>query len=361
MNYAIIIPVLNPDEKTTKFVDTLLESGFKKIVVVDDGSNKESQKYFNEIKTHPECVILVHEVNKGKGAALKTAFSYLSENEMEIDAAITADGDGQHNVNCLNICINEANQNPDAVIFGGRDFKQAGIPARSVFGNRLSSVVYRFASGIKLKDTQTGLRIIPREYFKEFSTLNGDRYEYETSMIMEIAQKKIPYKEVPIETIYIDDNASSHFNAVKDSIKIYLVVLKSLIKFICSSIACWLIDEGMFYLFLSVILISMDHSERTVLAVIFARIISSIINFTINRHTVFHSKASVAGTAVKYFALAVCQLAVSTALVDVIAVNLLNVDGFLEVVIKCIVDACLFLVSFTIQRKWVFKEKEEKN
>ena len=358
MNYAIIIPVLNPDEKTTTFIDTLIEAGFKNIVVIDDGSNKESQKYFDEIRTHSECVVLVHEVNKGKGAALKTAFAYLSETRPDIDAAITADGDGQHNINCINICIKASEEDPDHVIFGGRDFTQANIPARSSFGNKLSAVVYRFACGIKLNDTQTGLRIIPKEHFEEFSVLKGDRYEYETQMIMEIARKKIPYKEVPIETIYIDENETSHFNPVKDSVKIYIVVLGNLIKFVISSLICWLIDEGLFYLFLSVLVGTMTHSERTIMAVIAARVISSIVNFTINKNTVFHSKGSVKTTAVKYFTLAVCQLAVSTFLVNVIAVDLLNVDGFLEVLIKCVVDAGLFLISFTIQRKWVFKYTE---
>lgn len=356
MNIAIIIPVLNPDEKTTTFIDRLLEEGFKNIIVIDDGSNEESQKYFDEIRKHPECTVLVHEVNRGKGAALKTAFSYLAENRPDIEAAVTADGDGQHDTNSIKNCLKKFSENRDAVIFGGRDFSdKENIPWQSRYGNKISSVVYRFSSGINLKDTQTGLRVIPSSCFERFSKLNGDRYEYETEMIIDIASNDIPYHEVPITTIYINDNESSHFNYVRDSVKIYVVVLKNLAKFLFNSLLSWVIDEGFYYLFLTVL--AGSHEKRTLLAVLFARILSSIVNYALNRKTVFKSHESVWKTALKYYILAACMLAISMGLVDIFAVKILKVDGFLSVLVKCVVDIVLFALSYTVQRKWVFKKK----
>lgn len=358
MNPVIVIPVLNPDEKTTNFVETLILAGFKNILVVNDGSSRDYEPCFDEIRAHKECTVLVHEVNKGKGAALKTAFKYLHENREDIDVAVTADGDGQHDLNSINKCLVKYAEDTNTVVFGGRDFSGKDVPTRSKFGNKLSKVVYRFSCGIKLNDTQTGLRIIPSEYFERFSTLKGDRYEYETSMILEIANKNIPYAEVPIKTIYLEENKSSHFNTIKDSVKIYVIVLKNLIKFILSSVICFIIDEGGFTL-MNMLLMStaLGQSSRTWISIIVARIVSSFFNFIINRKTVFHSQGSLWKTMLKYYILAACMLCVSSLLVNLFAIEILHVDGFLETVIKCIVDLCLFFASYTIQRKWVFKEK----
>ena len=172
MNYAVVIPTLNPDEKMTDFVDVLVSSGFDNIILVNDGSKAETVKYFEQADMHPEVTVLTHEVNKGKGAGLKTAFRYMAENRPDIDAAITADADGQHTVDSIGRCVSEYEKNTGTVIFGGREFSDKNIPLRSRFGNKVSSVVYSFSCGVKLRDTQTGLRIIPAGYFEKFSELS---------------------------------------------------------------------------------------------------------------------------------------------------------------------------------------------
>ncbi|MCF0143419.1 MAG: glycosyltransferase family 2 protein, partial [Parasporobacterium sp.] len=316
MKTAIIMPVLNPDEKTTGFADELVAAGFEKIIVINDGSAPEYDRYFNQINEYPQVTLLTHEVNKGKGAALKTAFSYLAENEKDIDGAVTVDGDGQHTVKCIKGCLEKFEEHPDSVIIGGRNFNESNIPARSRIGNKLSAVFYRFAVGIKLNDTQTGLRVVPASCFEDFAVLKGDRYEYETNMLIAIANKKIPYYEVPIATIYIDDNASSHFNAVKDSLRIVGTVGRYLIKFIASSIGCWLLDLGLYALLAFLLADSgMPDSTQVLVCTVAARIVSSFTNFMVNRNGVFKSKDKSGGAVVRYYVLAVCQVAASYGLV----------------------------------------------
>lgn len=379
MNLAVILPVLNPDEKFSAFVEKLTGSGFQNIIVVNDGSSPEHIHFFEEAGEYPQVTVLTHEVNRGKGAALKTAFHYLHESRPEIEAAITCDGDGQHTVESMNDCLSAYEEHPGSVIIGGRDFDSANIPPRSRFGNKVSSVIYRFACGIKLKDTQTGLRVIPAECFEIFSNLKGDRYEYETHMLIEIVNRKIPYYEVPIETIYIDDNESSHFNPLKDSAKIYVVVLKYFFKFLLSSLTSWVVDIGVYWITMA-ICVHFWHLKDTIvdsnslagalihhswnyhiaavlIATLTSRVTSSIVNFIINRKVVFKDVSDVRKTATKYFILAICQMIVSFLLVDLLANGLLHVTGFLNVLIKCVVDMCLFVFSYGIQRKWVFKEK----
>lgn len=380
MNAAVILPVLNPDEKFAAFAEKLIESGYKTIIVVNDGSAPEYVHFFDEAAQHPEVTVLTHEVNKGKGAALKTAFRYLQENRPDVEVGITCDGDGQHTTESMKDCLDAYEKNPGTVIIGGRDFDSANIPPRSRFGNKVSSFVYRFACGIKLKDTQTGLRVVPASCFEPFSQLKGDRYEYETHMLIEIVNRKIPYLEVPIETIYIDDNESSHFNPLKDSAKIYAVVLRYFFKFILSSISSWVVDIGVYWITIaicgavwhlkdsigdasSLAGALLNHSwnlniAAVLIATLTSRVTSSIVNFIINRKVVFKDTANVRKTATKYFILAFCQMILSFLLVDLFANGLLHVTGILNVVIKCVVDMCLFVFSYGIQRKWVFKDKK---
>ena len=381
MKFAIVIPTLNPDKKMTDFVDTLVAAGYKDIVLVNDGSSAETVKYFELAKEHPEVVVLTHEVNKGKGAGLKTAFKYLLENRPDIDAAITADADGQHDVVSLKKCADAYEDAPGSVIFGGRDFSKQNVPIRSFLGNKISSVVYRLFIGIKLVDTQTGLRVVPKECFGEFSELTGDRYEYETNMIIAVKQKNIPYKEVSIETIYIDGNESSHFNTVKDSARIYSLVLGHFFKFMGSSILCWGIDMAIYAIVIAICcsvwnlkesacdsislvnaLINQTwdlHISSVLIATIASRVVSSIVNFIINKKIVFKNRGNVGKTAGKYFVLALCQLFISFLLVDFLTNEVFHVTGALNVIIKCVVDGCLFFLSYSIQRKWVFKNSKK--
>ena len=358
MNYAIIIPTLNPDHKMTDFVDVLTGAGYDNIILVNDGSSPETVHYFEEAARHPQVTVLTHEVNRGKGAGLKTAFRYLADHRTDIDAAITADADGQHNLTSIGRCAAAFEEDPGSVIFGGRDFSDKNIPARSRFGNNISSVVYRFSCGIKLKDTQTGLRIVPAKYFDKFSTLKGDRYEYETQMIIAVKELQIPYHEVSIDTIYINENESSHFNPVKDSARIYKIVLAYFFKFMASSLFSWVVDIGIYALVMAIFRNTWNATTCHLVATIASRVISSIVNYILNRKVVFKAVDNVRKTAVRYYILAACQMLISFLLVDLLAGKLLKVTGVLDVIIKCVVDGCLFIFSYGIQRKWVFKNKK---
>lgn len=358
MNYAIVIPTLNPDQKMTDFVDVLVESGYENIILVNDGSTPETVCFFEMAAKHPQVTVLTHEVNRGKGAGLKTAFSYLAENCPQIHAAVTADADGQHTAESIGRCIKAYELNPGSVIFGGREFSDKNIPLRSRFGNKVSSVVYSFSCGIKLQDTQTGLRIIPSEYFVPFSGLKGDRYEYETNMIIAVKEMNIPYKEVPIETIYINENESSHFNPIKDSFRIYRIVLGYFVKFLFSSLFCFLVDIAVYTICVAIFEHRVDYRTMELIATVSSRVISSAVNFILNRRVVFKAADNFGQTARRYFILAIIQMLISYVLVYLLADRVLRITGMWHTVVKCVVDGCLFLFSYSIQRKWVFKNKK---
>ena len=359
MNATVIIPSLNPDEKIISTVQSLVDVGFDDIILVNDGSKDEFKKRFEEAKYFSGVTVLVHEVNKGKGRAMKTAFEYILNNRPNKPNVITVDGDGQHLAVDVKKCIELLEENPHAFVMGVRNFNDENVPARSRFGNKITRTVFRLLCGIKVSDTQTGLRAIPFEHLPLMLQIDGDRYEYETNQLFAVKQAGIEFKETVINTVYIEENQTSHFRPIRDSIRIYGVI----IKYIASSLASTLVDVSLFTL-LNIIFgrLGFSNELRIILAEAIARIISSFVNFSLNRKVVFKSKEKFGSTMLRYYILCVCQLAASTGLVYLFSTVIFKLsDGSLfDTLIKIVVDTFLFFLSFRIQQTWVFATKKKK-
>ena len=225
---AIVLPSLDPDDKFDRVVEGLVDCGFEHIVIVDDGSDAAHQSHFEKAARFPQCRVLHHEGNKGKGRALKTAFHFVLENLPDLSGVITIDGDGQHLAEDIVACGERMLAEENTVVLGCRDFDQPGVPPRSVTGNKTTSRMFRLFYGIRLSDTQTGLRAIPRSLLDAFTRIEGERFEYETNMLLKMKRMGIPFVEQPIATVYDPEDYSSHYNAVKDSWRIFKVMAKGL-------------------------------------------------------------------------------------------------------------------------------------
>ena len=249
MRIAALIPAYQPDEKLITLLEELNANTDYDIFVVNDGSRKECDEIFNAAARY--STILVHEVNRGKGAALKTGISYILENT-DCEGVVTLDSDGQHTVTDTKRTVEALEEHPDSLIVGGRLFT-GKVPLRSKFGNAVTRGVFKMSTGVGVHDTQTGLRAFSRKLMPELAELKGDRYEYEMNVLLECTEKSIPIFEIPIETIYIEENKSSHFNPLKDSWKIYKLIIKfgapTLLLFIASSLLSFVIDFLLFSLF----------------------------------------------------------------------------------------------------------------
>ncbi len=350
MNVTIILPSFNPDEKLIQVVRGLLDEGFEDIVIVNDGSDEEHMAPFEEAVQYPQVTLLTHEVNKGKGRALKTAFSYCIQNRPKTAGVITVDGDNQHLPKDIKACAQALIEKKNHIILGVRDFSDESVPFKSRYGNTITRMVFRIFCGLKISDTQTGLRGIPAEYLQLMTEVSGERYEYETKVLLAIKENNIPYSEVKITTVYIEENATTHFHPIRDSVKIYGVIL----KFLFSSGLSALIDYGVFTLLVCLLSENTDRAVRLLIATVAARVISSACNYIMNRKAVFRSQAAVNRSVVRYYILCICQTGVSYGLV-LLFTGLLGLQGFLESLIKIAVDVTLFFISFRIQKKWVFQ------
>lgn len=351
---AIVLPSLNPDFKFKGVVDGLVENGFQNIVIVDDGSDDEHRQWFDQAEQYPQCHVLHHGVNKGKGRALKTAFGYVLEKLPEVKGVITIDGDGQHLLGDIVACGEKMLEHGDKVIMGCRDFSSPGVPPRSVAGNRTTSRLFRICYGIKLSDTQTGLRAIPRSCLERFCAIEGERFEYETNMLLQMKRLGIGFVEQPIETVYDEEDYSSHYNAVKDSWRIFKVMF----KFLLSSFGSTLIDLLVFYLVFR-FFGGWAGRYAELFSTVVARVCSSFANFNANNAVVFGNKGSYKRAMLRYYCLCIPQMLISAGLVTLINHLFSNTVPIIATIIKFVVDTCLFFISYNIQREWVFSQKEK--
>lgn len=225
---CIVIPAFEPDNRMIELLSDLDKNAIGPVVIVNDGSGKEYDVIFDKalsIIKKSGGTVITHKTNKGKGRALKTAFAYILDHYENITAVITADSDGQHTAECIKRVIDAVENNEQCLILGVRKFDLEGIPWKSRFGNTLTEKVFQYVAGIHVSDTQTGLRGIPKGYLKELISLKGERFEYEMRMLLDVAEKGISIVEVPIQTIYeSEDNHQTHFNPIKDSVKIYKIL-----------------------------------------------------------------------------------------------------------------------------------------
>ncbi len=335
---AVLIPAYKPDERLIKLTDDLIAAGFRHLVVIDDGGGEKYAPIFAALEGKAQ--VLTHEVNRGKGAGLKTGIAEI----MKSDAVgiVTADCDGQHTPQDVKKIADALLAHPDSLILGSRNIRE--MPLRSKAGNTLTCFVFAALTGLKIGDTQTGLRGLPKDWFETFLKLDGDRYEYEINMLMSAGENKIPVVEVEIATIYIDNNSSSHFNALKDGLRIYKLMFRQAGKFCLSSLISALIDYVMFILF------DIALGWEVAFAQIGARIISSLANYFMNTKLVFKGKVT-AATLIKYYVLAACIL-----LCSIGGLKLLTGWGIPNLVAKIIVDAILYIVSYKVQQTAIYKK-----
>lgn len=350
---TIIIPSLNPDEKLLDVVESIAEADFSRLILVDDGSKAENRVYFDralEIAKGADipAVLLRHGKNLGKGRALKTAFNhYLCDTEGCV-GVVTVDGDNQHGIEDIKSCAQALVKRPDTIFLGARDFSLEHIPPRSRFGNRFTSALFRFVCGLRISDTQTGLRAIPNSCLMDFLDLAGERFEYETNMLLEMKAKGFPFQEIPIQTVYLDENKSSHFNPLVDSLRI----MRVLFRFLASSGASWLVDMGLFTL-LQFLLRGIPITASVFLSTAAARLCSSLLNLALNRIVVFRQRGNLRDSVFRYYVVCAVQLLASAGLVS----GLLHFLGRAWALpVKLCVDTLLFLASFQIQREWVFRK-----
>ena len=269
------------------------------------------------------------------------------------------DGDNQHHPADTRACCEHMIKTGHAVL-GCRDFNQADVPARSSFGNKTTSMIFKIFVGMTISDTQTGLRAIPRAVLEELVDVYGDRFEYETNMLLAFKTKGIDFDEVKIRTVYIEENKSSHFRVIHDSWRIYKLILAHFFRYTLSSLASAVVDTGA-YAILSAVL-PLSGFALTAASGITARVISSLLNFFMNQKLVFKTNVDTKKALLKYYALAIPQMAAQVLLTQGVyaLLNISDTATGLRTLWYAVVMTVLYFLSYVIQQRWVFAPQKSK-
>jgi len=337
---TILIPAYKPNQRLIQLIHDLINQCSYDVVVVDDGSGPDYKHIFDAVLALG-CKVLTHERNRGKGAALKTGFQFIIKTG-ENTGVVTADCDGQHLAKDIIKVAEAVKKDKKTFVLGTRRF--AGkVPLRIRFGNSITRIVFTFLTGSRLYDTQTGLRGFSVEMLPWLCGISGNRYDYEMNMLMKAVQAGYSFRGIDIETVYFEKNRLSHFRPFRDSFLVYLPIM----KFCMSSFISASLD------FVLLIIIKLS-TKNLLLAVVGARICSAGVNYTINRHFVFSQEkvASMKSSFPRYVTLVIIIMFLNYCVIHLYH----NTLGIPLVWAKILTDACLFLVNYWAQRKFVFKE-----
>ena len=289
----VVIPALEPDGTLADYAASLLERGAEQVVVVDDGSSDACRDVFGRIDGLSGCTVLRHQVNQGKGRAMKDAFAYiLGQPQWEGCAVVTADADGQHTIEDVCAVGQAALEKADALVLGVRDLSLPQVPPKSRVGNRISSWAFRTLYGPRLGDTQTGLRGIPWELLDWCGKIRGERYEYEMNQLIRAAREKIELRQVGIQVVYYNNNEGTHLRAVRDSWRVALILVSGLGWYTVSSALSAVSDVAAFWLCSAVVFRPLSELACYWWSTLSARALSSALNYTLNRRYVFGGNPS---------------------------------------------------------------------
>lgn len=355
MKPVILIPAFKPDQEILPgIIDQIRHFDIEQMIVVDDGSGPEYEAIFHRVSEIEGVLVLRHDQNKGKGAALRTGIRHVLDSNTACSAVITVDADGQHLPRDVEAIIGAAQKFPDALVLGARDLK-GQIPLRSWLGNKITGLVFRGFIGQNIKDTQTGLRAIPFSFLERVANLRSDRYAYELEMLLTLIQEKRSITEVDITTVYEDQNQSSSFNPISDSIQIYITLFRwwaafrfmQMVKYSFSGILATIADFGMYILLI-------DFSFGIATASIAARAISILIHFTSNKYFTFsYKEPPTVQEIIKYLMVVVFNLSASIGLIYGF-VTLFHIG---EISAKVAAQLLLFISTYTLLNGFVFLKK----
>jgi len=224
---CVLIPTYN-NAKTLEAVITTTLEYCDDVIVVNDGATDSTPDIISKFSN---ITVFKHEVNKGKGMALRNGFKKALE--LGFDYVITIDSDGQHYPEDFITFLNKVEEVPNSLIIGARNMAVDNVPGKSTFGNKFSNFWFWVETGIKLPDTQSGYRLYPVKRMRNI-WLFTTKFELEIEVIVKAAWRGIPVISVPVKVYYAPQGERvTHFRPGKDFTRIsflntYLCILAAL-------------------------------------------------------------------------------------------------------------------------------------
>ncbi len=331
LHHIALIPAYKPLKLLPDLVCKLSENGIK-VVIVNDGSGDEFNDIFEKCSQYAD--ICVHKINMGKGAALKTGLGYIYDRYGEESVIVTVDADGQHAIKDALAILSTAEVNPHTLVFGSRKFT-GKVPFRSRIGNELTEIAYDVFSGVKMCDTQTGLRAFTGDLIPDLLNISGQRYEYEINMLFGFTKKRIKIIEHEIETIYLNDNSSSHFHPIRDTLRLHWQIFKAS-SYSHISIAVEYILFALIWLI----------SDKLIIANAVSKSVSALLRFILNRKFGFAPQKNALRSAIKYVFISLGIIVLNTTILYIV-ITFCSVPPLLS---KLIIILFGYIISWIVKK-----------
>ena len=339
-----LIPAYKPEAALVDITLELIRSDqFQKIVVVNNGNGPEHETIFKALEETGGVELVRLYVNLGKGAGLKAGINHVVCRFPGAVGIVTMDADGQHLVEDVLKVAAKLIDKPSDLILGSREF-QSDVPLRSRFGNLMSRGVMRILGGLRLRDTMTGLRGIPMVFLAPLLRLKTQGFDFELDMLFKAKADGRVIIEVPIQTVYLNENKSSHFNPFMDSLKIYLVF----IRFNLSSLLSVIIDYPVFSVLFAM-------TGNVFASQFVARSCAGIVNYYVNRRFVFKSDRSHKAAIALYLTIWLLMGILSYGLIQLMHARL----GTNIYMAKVFAEGLMYIIGFIVQRDFVFTRREK--
>lgn len=326
----------------------MVTRGVGPIIVVNDGSGPDYNDVFRDVAIIPDVILLNHATNLGKGAALKTGLNHAAYHFPDHIGVVTADADGQHLTQDILRVAECLQHKPDSLVLGSRKFDR-DVPLRSKFGNTVTRHALRMVLGYALRDTQTGLRGIPRNIALQTLKLNSRGYEFELDMLILCRKMQVAVIETDIQTVYLDGNKSSHFNPLLDSMRIYFTML----RFLFASASAAVVDNLLFVMLFAVVSRHADRPLAILISQVLGRFLALFYNYATIKRLVFDSRQSHIRVIPKFLLHVTLACAVSYSMITLMVER----SGMNVVLAKILAESLLFIPNFAIQRDFVFNSR----
>lgn len=344
MHFIVLIPAYKPTGEFPTFVSELIARNVSRVVVVDDGSGPGFRACFDAVRSLNGVHLCRHAINLGKGAALKTGINAILCEYPDVSVVVTADADGQHHPDDVVAVGKEAEAFPNSVVLGARSFSR-DVPLRSRFGNLITLGAMRVIVGQRLTDSQTGLRALPYFLLPLLLKIRPQGYDFELDVLVRCREMRVSLREVPIKTIYLDGNKSSHFNPLLDSMRIYFVLLRFASVAMCTAVIDALVFSRIYF-----------STDNVIMAQVCGRLVAMVFNFaTVQRFVFKAQRGGVATRLLKYVTLVAISGTVSYGLIQMLT----NYLGLGVLAAKFIGEGLLFFANFLIQRDFIFTSRTE--
>lgn len=352
----VIIPSYHPTEVLVGLTRSICEKGYH-LIVVDDANGEESRGVLDALD--PRTVILRHDVSRGKGASIKTGLAYVRDClaalppleggfDRPTHTVAFMDADGQESPDDLERVL-EAARTPEGryrLTIGVCAFerKKYLIPR---IGHAITCGIFRLLVGAKLSHSFTCLRACPAEYVDKLLEVEGDRYEYETNVMVHFARHEAGFNEVSIRDGEV--RPQKNFRVIRDSLR----VIGGLLRFTASSMLSYAL-EYLSFCFFSVLLRERFPEIGDLYANIISRIIGGTTNYLLNCFIVFKRRPT--WRSASQFAV----LSFVTLILNSGVLYIWKLTPIPSQLCKLLADTMMFFVNYIIQRKLIFTKKKSK-